>query len=100
MKKRLFQLVFILMAAVVVIPGNLTNEYLRSSEFDTVTICPNDSVWSLSQRYTMDERRREKLQQAIIEINGLAPDGSGLRAGQQIQVPVLGRTEGTRIAEK
>lgn len=100
MKKRLFQILFVLVAAAVIIPGNLTNEYLRCGAFDTVTICQNDSVRSLSQRYTTDESRCQKLQQAIIEINGLAPDGSGLRAGQQLQIPVSGYREGTKVAEK
>jgi hypothetical protein len=40
------------------------------------------------------------LQKAIIEVNGLEPDGSSLRVGQRLQVPVLKKTTGTQMAEK
>ena len=100
MKKRIFQLVIILVAVAAFMPFHLTNEYLRSSDFDTVTIKQNDSVWSLAARYTTSEERAAELRQAIIEVNGLAPDGSGLRLGQQLQVPVLGRTGSPQMAEK
>ena len=100
MKKRFFQLAVILVAAAAFMPFHLTNDYLRSSDFDTVTIKQNDSVWSLAARYTTNEKRAAELRQAIIEVNGLAPDGSGLRLGQQLQVPVLGRSESQQVAEK
>lgn len=100
MKKRFFQLAVILVAAAAFMPFHLTNDYLRSSDFDTVTIKQNDSVWSLAARYTTNEKRAAELRQAIIEVNGLAPDGSGLRLGQQLQVPVLGRSESPQVAEK
>lgn len=100
MKKRFFQLAIVLVAAAAFMPFHLTNDYLRSSDFDTVTIKQNDSVWSLAARYTTNEKRAAELRQAIIEVNGLAPDGSGLRLGQQLQVPVLGRSESPQVAEK
>ncbi|MBQ1867202.1 LysM peptidoglycan-binding domain-containing protein [Selenomonas sp.] len=98
-KKNLWIAVAFLLFAVVS-PFHLTNEYLRSSDFDTVTVKQNDSVWNLARRYTENESRAEELQQAIIEVNGLNPDGSNLRVGQQLQVPVIRNTEGTQLAEK
>ncbi|MBQ1890687.1 MAG: LysM peptidoglycan-binding domain-containing protein, partial [Selenomonas sp.] len=76
MKKRFFQLAVILVAAAAFMPFHLTNDYLRSSDFDTVTIKQNDSVWSLAARYTTNEKRAAELRQAIIEVNGLAPQKS------------------------
>lgn len=100
MKKKLLPFVVAVLLFAVVSPFHLTNDYLRSSDFDTVTIKQNDSVWSLAARYTTNEKRAAELRQAIIEVNGLAPDGSGLRLGQQLQVPVLGRSESPQVAEK
>ena len=81
-------------------PFHLTNAYLHSSDFDTVIIKHDDSVWELAHRYTNDEKQAAELQQAIIDVNGLQPDGSGLIAGQNIQVPVLKRSAGNELAEK
>ena len=81
-------------------PFHLTNAYLHSSDFDTVVVKHNDSVWGLAHRYTDDEKQAAELQQAIIDVNGLLPDGSGLVAGQNIQVPVLKRSPGNEVAEK
>ncbi|SDG42099.1 LysM domain-containing protein [Selenomonas sp. WCT3] len=100
MKKKLLSIAVAVLLFAVVSPFNLTNEYLRASDFDTVTVKQNDSVWNLARRYTTDEARAMDLQQAIIEVNGLAPDGSNLRVGQQIQVPVVKKTTGTQMAEK
>lgn len=100
MKKRLMQIASVVLLFAVVSPFQLSNEYLRSSDFDTVTIRQNDSVWNLAHRYTTDEGKARELQQAIIEVNGLDPDGSNLRVGQQLQVPVIKNTEGTQLAEK
>ena len=100
MKKRLMQLVVVVLLFAVVSPFQLSNEYLRTSDFDTVTIQQDDSVWNLARRYTADENKAKDLQQAIIEVNGLKPDGSNLRVGQQLQVPVIKKTSGTQLAKK
>ncbi len=100
MKKRLMQLVVVVLLFAVVSPFQLSNEYLRTSDFDTVTIRQDDSVWNLARRYTADENKAKDLQQAIIEVNGLKPDGSNLRVGQQLQVPVIKKTSGTQLAKK
>ncbi|WP_187620218.1 LysM peptidoglycan-binding domain-containing protein [Selenomonas ruminis] len=100
MKKKILWIAVAFLLFAVVSPFQLTNEYLRSSDFDTVTVKQNDSVWNLARRYTENESRAEELQQAIIEVNGLNPDGSNLRVGQQLQVPVIRNTEGTQLAEK
>ena len=81
-------------------PFHLTNRYLHSHDFDTVVIMHDDSVWSLARRYTTDEKQASELQQAIIDVNGLAPDGSGLYVGQNIRVPVLARSAEQELAEK
>ena len=100
MKKRLMQLVVVVLLFAVVSPFQLSNEYLRTSDFDTVTIRQDDSVWNLARRYTADQNKAKDLQQAIIEVNGLKPDGSNLRVGQQLQVPVIKKTSGTQLAKK
>lgn len=100
MKKRLMQLVVVVLLFAVVSPFQLSNEYLRTSDFDTVTIRQDDSVWNLARRYTADENKAKDLQRAIIEVNGLKPDGSNLRVGQQLQVPVIKKTSGTQLAKK
>ena len=69
-------------------PLHLSNAYLRSSDFDTVTVHHNESVWSIAQRYTADDEHTASLMEAIVEINALESDGS-VRAGQQLKVPVL-----------
>ena len=100
MKKKLLWIAALVLLLAVVSPFNLTNEYLRAGDFDTVIVKQNDSVWTLARRYTTDETHAMDLQKAIIEVNGLEPDGSNLRVGQRLQVPVLKQTTGTQMAEK
>jgi len=66
----------------------LSNDYLRSRDFDTITVKPNENVWSIAARYVSDERKAADLREAIIEINDLQKDGR-MYAGQVIRVPVL-----------
>jgi len=69
-------------------PLHITNEYLYSSEF--ITVIPQKSVTAgdVARRYTNDEKKTEKLQEAIIAVNDLKPAGS-IREGQHVRVPVL-----------
>ncbi|MBQ1509759.1 MAG: LysM peptidoglycan-binding domain-containing protein [Selenomonadaceae bacterium] len=76
-------LLFVLMA-----PLGLSNDYLRSRDFDTITVKPNENVWSIAARYVSDEKKAADLREAIIEINDLQKDGR-MYAGQVIRVPVL-----------
>lgn len=99
-KKRLVAGVVSVLFVMMAMPFHLTNSYLHSSNFDIVVIEHDDSVWSLAHRYTADEKQAAELQQAIIDVNGLAPDGSGIYAGQNIQVPVLTRSTGRELAAK
>ena len=45
-------LLFVLMA-----PLGLSNDYLRSRDFDTITVKPNENVWSIAARYVSDEKK-------------------------------------------
>lgn len=69
-------------------PLHLTNAYLRSGAFDTVTVERRDTVWQIAGRYTTDEGNMRALVEAIIEVNALSPDGA-IRPGQRLRVPVL-----------
>ena len=80
-------------------PFHLGNAYLRSSDFDTVTVKLNESVWSIAERYTTDTSQVHTLMEAIIEVNGLPADGM-VRAGQELRVPVLGQELPPQMAAK
>ena len=67
---------------------HLTNPYLRSADFIEVQVSRGENVWSIARRYTTKETMTEQLEEAIIEVNGLAPDG-GVAAGRRLRVPVL-----------
>ena len=69
-------------------PLGLSNKYLRSTTFETVTVEANDSVWSIAGRYTSDVRQAADLREAIVEINALDKEGH-MYVGQVIRVPVL-----------
>lgn len=69
-------------------PLHLTNAYLRSSAFDTITVERQETVWQIAERYTEDQKNIRSLVEAIIEVNALSPDGA-IRAGQRLRVPVL-----------
>lgn len=99
--KRYGMVVVVLMLALLtLLPLNLNNSYLRAGEFDTVTVHTSDTVTALASRYTTDDDKLRELTQAIIEINGLNADGSNLRAGQSLRVPVLSRERNTQLAER
>lgn len=86
-------LLFVLMA-----PLGLSNDYLRSRDFDTITVKPNENVWSIAARYVSDEKKAADLREAIIEINDLQKDGR-MYAGQVIRVPVLPGETPSRSSE-
>ena len=67
---------------------HLTNPYLRSSDFIEVSVMRGESVWTIARRYAAKETMAEQLEEAIIEVNGLAPDGA-VAAGRRLQIPVL-----------
>ena len=67
---------------------HLTNPYLRSADFIEVQVSRGENVWSIARRYATRETMAEQLEEAIIEVNGLAPDGS-VAAGRRLRVPVI-----------
>ena len=67
---------------------HLTNPYLRSSDFVEVSVMRGESVWTIARRYAAKETMAEQLEEAIIEVNGLAPDGA-VAAGRRLRIPVL-----------
>ena len=67
---------------------HLTNPYLRSSEFVEVSVSRGENVWTIARKYTTKETMAEQLEEAIIEVNGLAPDGA-VTAGRRLRVPIL-----------
>jgi len=71
---------------------HLTNPYLRSFDFIEVSVSRGENVWTIARKYTTKETMAEQLEEAIIEVNGLAPDGS-VTAGRRLQIPVLEPTE-------
>ncbi|MCR5175712.1 MAG: LysM peptidoglycan-binding domain-containing protein [Anaerovibrio sp.] len=83
-------IVAIIVGIAVLAPLNLTNAYLRCSEFDTVVIHYGDSVENIASRYTDDKDEVRELTEAIIEINDIK-NPTKLKAGKKIQVPVLAK---------
>ena len=77
-------------------PLGLSNDYLRSRDFDTITVGKDESVWSIAARYVSDEKKAADLREAIIEINDLRGDGR-MYAGQTIRVPVLEKDVSSRL---
>lgn len=69
-------------------PFNLTNSYLRASEFDTVVLQQGDTVETIAGRYTSDSSQLEELTVAIKEINDIKSDRD-MRVGRRLQVPVI-----------
>ncbi len=80
--------IFFMVFFMAMAPLHLSNAYLRSSDFETVTVHQNENVWSIAQRYTSDNEHTTSLMEAIVEINGLETDGS-VRVGQELKIPVL-----------
>ena len=80
-------------------PLHLNNEYLRCSSFDTViTTRTGDTLLTIAERYTVNEDDREKLVEAISDINSLPIDGP-LPSGRAIQVPVLPASSLGQVAQ-
>jgi len=71
---------------------HLTNPYLRSSEFIEVNVSRGENIWTIARKYATKETMAEQLEEAIIEVNGLAPDGA-VTAGRRLRVPMLEPTE-------
>ena len=71
---------------------HLTNPYLRSAEFIEVSVMRGENVWTIARRYTTRETMAEQLEEAIIEVNGLTPDGA-VTAGRRLRVPLLAPAE-------
>ena len=67
---------------------HLTNPYLRSAEFIEVSVMRGENVWTIARKFAAKETMAEQLEEAIIEVNGLAPDGS-VAAGRRLRVPVI-----------
>lgn len=79
------------------VPMHLGNHYLRASEFDTVTIQANECIWDIAGKYTVNTEDKAELVEAICEINDISPSDI-VKPGQLIQVPVIDRAEGIRVA--
>ena len=67
---------------------HLTNPYLRSAEFIEVSVMRGENVWTIARKFAAKETMAEQLEEAIIEVNGLTPDGA-VTAGRRLRVPVL-----------
>lgn len=80
-------------------PFHLTNAYLRSGAFDTVTVERRETVWQIAERYTADEGNIRSLVEAIIEVNALSPDGA-IRPGQRLRVPILKTAREPQLANR
>ncbi len=83
--KRFFLL--LVLTLMIVQPLHLTNSYLRTAEFATITVAGTENISGIAHRYAPDENSAEELQQAIIEINALTPDGA-VREGQTLRIPL------------
>ena len=99
MKKAFLLLFFVTVMVLAISPLHLTNQYLRSSDFDVVVAAADESAAAIAARYTVDAEQAGSLCEAIIDVNGLAPDGA-LREGQSLRVPVLAREKGTEVASR
>ncbi|EKU71463.1 LysM peptidoglycan-binding domain-containing protein [Selenomonas sp. F0473] len=67
---------------------HLTNPYLRSAEFMEISVTRGDSVWTIARKYASKESMARELEEAIIEVNDLPPDGA-LYAGRRLRIPVI-----------
>ncbi|ORU00215.1 hypothetical protein D081_1309 [Anaerovibrio sp. JC8] len=85
----------ILVGLAVLSPFNLTNSYLRASEFDTVVVQHGESVENIASRYTSDSEQLEELTVAIREINDIK-NARDMRAGRKLQIPIIAR-DGQKI---
>ena len=67
---------------------HLMNPYLRSSEFIEISVTHGDSVWMIARQYASKEGMAQELEEAIIEVNRLPPDGA-VHAGRSLLIPTL-----------
>ncbi|MBP3232249.1 LysM peptidoglycan-binding domain-containing protein [Anaerovibrio sp.] len=85
-------IIAIVIGLAVLSPFNLTNSYLRCSEFDKVVVQHGESVENIASRYTDDIKGIKELSEAIVEINDIK-SSHDLRAGRVLQVPVMHRAD-------
>ena len=71
---------------------HLTNPYLRSADFVEVSVAHGESVWSIAQTYSAKESTAKDLEEAIIEVNDLPPDGT-IHVGRHLRIPVIAPSE-------
>ena len=71
---------------------HLTNPYLRSAEFIEVSVMRGENVWTIARKFATKETMAEQLEEAIIEVNDLPPDGA-VYAGRHLRVPILASGE-------
>ena len=69
-------------------PLQLGNEYLRSSNFEKVTVAHGESLKDIAVRYTADQEKQQSLIDAIEEVNAL-PKGEPLPVGWKLLIPVI-----------
>jgi len=81
--ERMMGLLLIVLLIAGVSPLNLSNEYLRTDDFDIVTVKSGENVWSIAE----DDKSVRDLATAIHEINALDNDAR-IEAGQKIKVPM------------
>jgi len=81
-------IIAIVIGLAVLSPFNLTNSYLRTSDFDTVVLQHGESIEAVASRYTSDSEQLQELTVAIKEINDIKTERD-LRAGRKLQIPVI-----------
>lgn len=81
-------IIAIVIGLAVLSPFNLTNSYLRTSDFDTVVLQHGESIETVASRYTSDSEQLQELTVAIKEINDIKTERD-LRAGRKLQIPVI-----------
>lgn len=67
---------------------HLTNPYLRASAFVEISVARGDSVWTIARQYAAKESMARELEEAIIEVNDLSPDGA-VYAGRRLRIPTI-----------
>ncbi len=86
--ERMIGLLLIILLIAGVSPLNLSNAYLRADDFDVVTVKSGENVWSIAEKYAVDDKSVRDLATAIREINALDNDAR-IEAGQKIKVPMI-----------
>lgn len=86
--ERMIGLLLIILLIAGVSPLNLSNVYLRANDFDVVTVKSGENVWSIAEKYAVDDKSVRDLATAIHEINALDNDAR-IEAGQKIKVPMI-----------